>query len=154
MRRLTIAALTLTTLMMTAGAAVAHEGEHYSAGEPGDASKPAQVIAITMHEGDGTMTFIPSKVEVQKGQQIKFVIRNDGALDHEFVLATTAENLKHAELMKKYPDMVHDDPNAKRIAPGKVDNIVWKFTKAGTFEYSCLIPGHREAGMVGTVVVK
>ncbi len=154
MRRLTIAALTLTTLMMTAGAAVAHEGEHYSAGEPGDASKPAQVIAITMHEGDGKMTFIPDKVEVQKGQQVKFVIRNDGALDHEFVLATTADNLKHEQLMKKYPDMVHDDPNAKRIAPGKVDNIVWKFTKAGTFEYSCLIPGHREAGMVGTVVVK
>ena len=154
MRRLTIAALTLTALMMTAGAAVAHEGEHYSAGEPGDASKPAQVIAITMHEGDGKMTFIPNKVEVQKGQQVKFVIRNDGALDHEFVLATTADNLKHEQLMKKYPDMVHDDPNAKRIAPGKVDNIVWKFTKAGTFEYSCLIPGHREAGMIGTVVVK
>jgi len=26
--------------------------------------------------------------------------------------------------------------------------------KAGTFEFACLIPGHREAGMLGKVVVK
>ncbi|MFX7701371.1 plastocyanin/azurin family copper-binding protein [Acinetobacter baumannii] len=32
--------------------------------------------------------------------------------------------------------------------------MVWKFSKSGDFEFACLIPGHREAGMVGTVVVK
>lgn len=132
----------------------AHEGEHFSAGEPGDAKQPARIVQVTMREGDGKMEFIPNKVEVRKGEQIKFVIRNNGALDHEFVLASTADNLKHAELMKKYPDMEHDDPNAKRVAPGKVDDIVWKFTKVGTFEFSCLIPGHRESGMIGTVIVK
>ena len=154
MRRLTIGAMALTTLIAMAGASLAHEGEHFSAGEPGDASKPARIVPITMQEGDGKMMFMPNKIEVKKGEQVKFVIRNSGALDHEFVLASTADNLKHAELMKKYPDMEHDDPNAKRIAPGKVDSIVWKFSKAGTFEFSCLIPGHREAGMMGTVVVK
>ena len=107
-----------------------------------------------MREGDGKMMFMPERVEVRTGEQIKFVIRNNGELDHEFVLATTAENLKHAEAMKKNPDMEHDDPNAKRVPPKKADEIVWKFTKKGTFEYGCLIPGHREAGMIGTVVVK
>ena len=32
--------------------------------------------------------------------------------------------------------------------------ILWRFTKAGSFDFSCLIPGHREAGMHGAVVVK
>jgi uncharacterized cupredoxin-like copper-binding protein len=41
-----------------------------------------------------------------------------------------------------------------RLAPGKSGEIVWRFTKPGTFEYGCLIPGHREAGMTGTIVVK
>ena len=131
-----------------------HEGEHFSAGEPGDAKKPARTVLVTMRESDGKMLFIPDHIEVTKGEQIKFVIRNSGSLDHEFVLANTADNLKHAELMKKFPDMEHDDPNAKRVAPDKTDSIVWKFSKAGTFEYSCLIPGHRESGMIGTVVVK
>jgi uncharacterized cupredoxin-like copper-binding protein len=32
--------------------------------------------------------------------------------------------------------------------------MVWRFSKAGTFEFACLIPGHREAGMTGTVTVR
>jgi uncharacterized cupredoxin-like copper-binding protein len=107
-----------------------------------------------MQETDGKMVFIPNRIEVRKGEQIKFVLRNGGELDHEFVLATTEENLKHAETMKKNPDMEHDDPNAKHLGPKKTDDIVWRFTKAGQFEFSCLIPGHREAGMLGTVDVK
>jgi len=56
--------------------------------------------------------------------------------------------------MKKNPDMEHDDPNGKRIAPKKTDQIVWRFTQVGEFEHSCLIPGHREAAMIGPMVVK
>lgn len=143
-----------TGALAGAGPAGHTHDETFSAGEPGDAKKPARVVQITMREADGKMMFVPAKVEVRRGEQIKFLIRNNGALDHEFVLATTKENLKHAEAMKKNPDMEHDDPNAKRVAPKKTDEIVWKFTKAGSFEYGCLIPGHREAGMIGTVVVK
>ena len=137
-----------------AGPAGHSHGEGFSAGEPGDPKKPARIDQVTMGEMDGKMMFMPAKVEVKKGEQVKFVLRNNGELDHEFILATTAENLKHGEAMKKNPDMEHDDPNGKRLAPKKADEIVWKFTKAGEFEYGCLIPGHREAGMIGTIIVK
>ena len=126
----------------------------FSAGEPGDPKKPARIVQVAMGEIDGKMMFIPAKVEAKEGEQVKFMLRNNGELDHEFILATTAENLKHAETMKKNPDMEHDDANGRRLAPKKTNEIVWKFSKAGEFEYSCLIPGHREAGMIGTIVVK
>ncbi len=100
------------------------------------------------------MSFIPDKIEVKIGQQIRFVIRNNGALKHEFMLASVQDNKKHAEVMKKFPDMEHDDPNAISVDPGKTAEILWRFTKAGTFEFACLIPGHREAGMRGSVFVK
>lgn len=100
------------------------------------------------------MAYAPARIEVKRGEQIRFVIRNTGADDHEFLLATTEENLKHAEEMKKNPHMEHEEPNGVRLAPKKSAEIVWKFTKAGTFEYSCLIPGHREAGMIGQILVK
>ena len=151
----TAAALTLGTVAAFAAAGPAgHSHEHFSAGEPGNPKKPVRVVQITMREGDGKMMYVPEKVAVRKGEQIKFVIRNDGALDHEFILATTEENLKHAKEMMKNPEMEHDDPNAQRLAPKQVKEIVWKFTKAGTFEFGCLIPGHREAGMTGIVIVK
>ncbi len=155
----TAVALVATTLLSAAAWAGAGPSGHshdetFSAGEPGDPKKPARIVQITMGEMDGKMMFMPAKLEMKKGEQVKFVLRNNGELEHEFVLADTAENLKHAEAMKKNPDMVHDDPNARRLAPKKTDEIVWKFSKSGDFEFACLIPGHREAGMVGTVVVK
>lgn len=131
-----------------------HHGESFAAGEPGNPKKPARIVQVTMGETNGKMVFMPAKLEVKKGEQVRFVLRNNGELEHEFVLATTAENLKHAEAMKKNPEMEHDDPNAKRLAPKKTAEIVWKFTKIGEFEYACLIPGHKEAGMVGAIIVK
>jgi uncharacterized cupredoxin-like copper-binding protein len=47
--------------------------------------------------------------------------------------------------------MEHDDPNGKRLCRTAERR---RFTKAGEFQFGCLIPGHTEAGMVGTVVVK
>jgi uncharacterized cupredoxin-like copper-binding protein len=132
----------------------AHEGEHFSAGEPGDPKKPFRVVEVTMHEGNGAMSYEPSTLDVKRGEQIKFVITNAGLLAHEFILADTKDNLKHALLMQKYPDMEHDDPNGKTVQPGGKAEILWRFSKVGTFEFSCLIPGHREAGMLGTVTVK
>jgi uncharacterized cupredoxin-like copper-binding protein len=127
---------------------------HYSAGEPGDPKKPARMVKVAMIEQGKKMLFEPSVIQVHKGEQIRFVLDNDGTESHEFVLATPAENRKHAEEMKRYPDMEHDDPNARRLTPYTSGELVWKFTKSGEFEYACLIPGHLEAGMLGKIIVK
>jgi len=155
MNRTTLAAVVIlfaATPVMRASAHSGHQHDHesYSAGQPGDPKKPSRTIEIEMTE----MAFAPFKIEVKRGEQIKFVIRNVGKEDHEFLLATTAENLKHAEFMRKHPDMEHDDPNGVRVSPNKSAEILWRFTKRGTFEYACLIPNHREYGMVGEVAVK
>jgi uncharacterized cupredoxin-like copper-binding protein len=150
------AAVTLAAgLPASAGPGDAGHGHaQFSAGEPGDPRRPARVIQVTMQEGAGKMMFVPHRVEVKRGEQIRFVLTNAGELDHEFILATTEENLKHAKEMEKHPEMEHDDPNAKRVAPKKKSEVLWRFTKRGTFEFGCLIPGHRDAGMTGTVIVK
>ncbi len=126
----------------------------FTAGVPGDPKKPARTLQVKMPEGDGTMTFDPARIEVRRGKQIRFVITNVGVLPHEFVLASAEANLMHAKLMQQYPDMEHDDPNAKTVQPQGTAEILWRFTKKGVFEFACLIPGHREAGMLGKVIVK
>jgi uncharacterized cupredoxin-like copper-binding protein len=129
-------------------------GEGLAFGEPGDPGKPSREVAITMKEADGRMLFAPDKIAVKKGEQIRLKLKNEGVLDHEIVLETLEANLRHAKEMEKNPDMEHDDPNAKRLRPSTSAEILWKFTKAGTFDFSCLIPGHRQAGMSGTITVK
>lgn len=133
--------------------ATAHGDDNYAAGEPGDPSQPSRTINIAMREDGAKLMFVPAQLEVHEGEQIKFVIHNDGVLDHEFILATKEENDEHAEMMRKYPDMVHSDPNQLRLKPKAAGELLWKFTQRGAFEFACLIPGHREAGMKGTVIV-
>ena len=154
-RTLLIASLfAVAVLVLPLTTAHAHDQQQFSAGEPGDPKKPSRSVQVTMREVDGKMTYLPERIEVKRGEQIRFLLRNSGQLDHEFLLATTIENVKHAEEMKKNPEMEHDEPNGKRVAPSKADQIGWRFSKPGQFEYGCLIPGHREAGMIGTIVVK
>lgn len=153
MKKLSLIAATVLVLGPTL-IAVAHDAEHFSAGQPGDPKKPARIVTVIMSDGDGTMRYSLDRLDVKKGEQIRFVIQNKGELKHEFTLASVEDNNKHAALMQKYPDMEHDDPNAKSVDPGKTAAILWRFSKSGTFEFACLIPGHREAGMHGTVSVK
>jgi uncharacterized cupredoxin-like copper-binding protein len=125
----------------------------FAAGEPGDPEKPARVVEIAVRQGDGRMTFVPASIEVSKGEQIAFVVKNEGELDHDFILDSFAGNAKHKVEMEKNPDMEHESPNTQRIAQNKSAKIYWRFTRAGTFEFACLHPGHYDAGMRGVVHV-
>lgn len=137
--------------LFTATTVFAHDDhKSYGAGEPGDPRKPSHAITIAMYD----RSYHPLKLELKRGEQVRFVIRNEGSEEHEFLLATTDENLKHAEAMRKNPGMEHDEPNGVSLEPGKSAEVLWKFTKAGTFEFGCLIAGHREDGMTGTIIVK
>lgn len=152
-----VAALALSTMLAAAGPGGAGHGhKSFAAGEPGDPKKPvARTVEIVMKETeDARMLFEPNRLEIKRGEQVKFVLKNHGKVDHEFMLDSVANNAKHKIQMEKNPDMEHDDPNGRRLMPHGSDEIVWRFTKAGTFEFACLIPGHYESGMHGTVVVK
>ena len=108
MKRLALSAGTVALVLGAAMfAAASHEGEHFSAGEPGNLKKPTRTVNVTMSDSDGTMRFVPDRLDVKKGEQVHFIIQNKGTLKHEFTLASVQDNNKHAELMTKYPDMEH-----------------------------------------------
>ena len=83
--------------------AVAHTGHVFAAGEPGDPKKPFRVVEITMTDGPGTMSYSPDKIDVRKGEQIKFVLKNTGYLPHEFLLNSFENNAKHKIEMAEEP---------------------------------------------------
>ena len=120
-------------------------------GRTGDSAKANRTIDIVM---DDTMRYAPSSVLVKRGETVRLRAVNRGKVMHELVLGTSADLAKHAEQMRKSPDMAHDDAHAVHVQPGAEGEIVWTFDRPGRFAYACLVPGHFEAGMVGTIVVK
>jgi uncharacterized cupredoxin-like copper-binding protein len=154
-----------SALLLASGSAFTHENQAHSPpkkfdasqveatpfGQEGDPKKVTRTIRVAMND---RMRFEPENLTVRKGETIRFVAVNKGAVLHEMVLGTAQALKEHAELMKKHPGMEHDAPSMAHVKPGATGEIVWQFNQAGEFQFACLIPGHFEAGMVGKVVVK
>jgi len=154
---------TLLAAPLLAGAPLAHahgEKTHAPAGEvvfeqtawgiAGRAADARRTVTIAMTDA---MRFSPDKLTVKEGETLRFVVRNKGRMLHEMVIGTPDELAKHAAMMAKFPNMEHDEPYMVHVDPGKTGEIIWTFNRAGQFEFACLIPGHYEAGMRGTLTV-
>ena len=111
---------------------------------------------------DDTMRFSPSSIPVQAGETIHFVVHNDGAMAHEMVLGNAKEIAEHAELMRQIAagkvsadshNHQHGGGAALHVEAGPKGEMVVTFAQATTVEMACLIPGHLEAGMRGTIEV-
>ncbi|MGB5093363.1 MAG: cupredoxin domain-containing protein [Parvibaculum sp.] len=142
-------------------------------GKPGKAADADRTITIVMKDN----FFEPEAITVKKGETVRFLIRNEGTLVHEFNIGTALMHEEHAPEMQMMVDhgaimgdrlnhdamkmdmgnghtMKHDYPNTTLLEPGKTSEIIWTFSGDATLEFSCGVPGHAESGMVGTFTVE
>ena len=104
---------------------------------------------------DDAMRFGPDTLEVQAGQTVRLMVHNAGKVPHELVLGTAEQIREHAQQMKQGQAHDHHAAGAAaiQVEPGKTGELVIRFAQPGRFEMACLIPGHYEAGMRGSLVV-
>ena len=159
-----MAALAAAALLLHGGAARAQSHDHSHAqpqatskaqkpwGLPGDVRAARRTIRIRM--GDD-MRYRPDEIEVGMGDTVRLVVTNEGKLPHEIVLGTRERLDEHAAEMAQASKRAHahQDASMAEVKPGATKTIVWKFNRAGEFAFGCLIPGHYEAGMIGTIRV-
>ncbi len=152
----------LAAALATSGLALAHtdkphdkkagpvKKEQKDWGIAGNAKAGMRTVEFRMTDN---MRFTPDKIEVKQGETVKLIIKNSGAVMHEFVLGTKKELEEHAALMLKFPNMEHDEPYMAHVPAGKTAEIIWTFNRPGNFDFACLIAGHYQAGMVGKITV-
>jgi plastocyanin len=105
------------------------EDGHAHGDEPGIVPDSARRIAI-----DGTsFRFDPETITVGSGDEI--------------AVALTSADIEH--------DFVIDELDTHVSAgPATTSEVLLDTTHPGTYTYYCSVDGHREAGMVGTLVVE
>ena len=149
---------------------ILNAGSMNAIGTKGKASDVNKVIVVNMYDN----YYEPSKIEIKKGETVKFVVKNKGELVHEFNIATKTMHLKHQpemmmlveneiilsdkidkkkmmEMAKKNPSMLHSHSNSVLLSPGDSADLIWKFTNSVKIEAACNVPGHYEAGMVAEI---
>jgi uncharacterized cupredoxin-like copper-binding protein len=147
-----VLALFSSTLMASGTHSHSHGNAKFSVGEPGKGI-PDRSIAVSMRD---TMRFVfePDLGDLKHGETIEFKVRNVGQIQHEFSIGNAEDQVKHAIMMQKMPDLKHSDPNTVSLLPGESTTLSWKFMGKETVVFACNIPGHFEAGMKHALAIK
>jgi uncharacterized cupredoxin-like copper-binding protein len=175
------AAITVLCMALSAGISTAwaggsgHSHGHAAGidiGQPGKASAVKRTIEVLMSDN----YYQPDTISVEQGETVRFVIKNQGLLVHEFNIGTASTHAAHQEEMMMMVEhgvlqgdkinhermkmdmgdgktMEHNDPNSVLLEPGKAGEIIWTFSTDTKLEFACNVPGHYQAGMVGTLKI-
>jgi nitrite reductase (NO-forming) len=95
------------------------------------ATASSGTTAVTLKASE--FKFSPSSIEVPVGQKVTFTLDNTGVVEHDITIQAAGFTL----LAK-----------AGQVATGE-----FTFNTAGVFDIICSIPGHKDAGMKGTLTV-
>jgi len=101
------------------------------------------------------LRFEPDSIEVSVGETVTFRVTNAGQLLHDFTLGDEAAQAEHeAEMAESVAEAGHAEPNVLTLDGGETGELTWRFTAPATMLYGCHVPGHYDAGMVGTLAVR
>jgi uncharacterized cupredoxin-like copper-binding protein len=102
------------------------------------------------------LAYDPSSLDAVVGETVRFVVTNEGATDHEFVVGDEATQAAHEDAMGEmdHAGMGEAEPLATlTLAPGATEEVEITFDSAADIYYACHLPGHYEGGMVGMISV-
>ena len=150
------AAFVATLLAAPAYAAGSHAGGHddeMALGKAGEASQVTRTVEVSMVEtDDGRMVFEPKTIDVKEGETVRFTFQNKGELPHEFVMDTSGSIQEHKEVMERFPEMEHADPNSISLQPGETgetepegETVMRPMSSAQAAAILCGVPGSIEA---------
>ncbi len=123
-------------------------------------SAPAQTVTVVGTE----FKFEPNQLTFKAGQRARIVFQNQGTVDHELeVEDLKADNVvldlsKAGNIPEDERDEATGDASSGEVheyaAAGGSATIDFTPTTAGTYNFACNLPGHKESGMTGTIVVQ
>ena len=146
--------------LMAARPVLAHgPGHSMGGGKPGEAGKETRVIEVVATDN----AFSLKALQVNDGETVRIVVRNDGVDLHEFLIGAASEHAEHRQMMKAMMEqqkkgghahampMMEAHESGVSAAPGKTESFVWTFARTPNLEFACDIPGHYEDGMHGAI---
>ncbi len=95
-------------------------------------------------------SYQPSQVMIKKNIPIKVTFQNDGTVEHNIEIVSNGKIMIVSESIKGHQ---HSEKVQLHAKSGESAESVWEATEEGTYQYYCTIPGHKESGMIGNLIV-
>ncbi len=150
-------------------AASGHEGDEAADHSDGGVVDAGDELVITMRTED--FKFGPDTITIKVGQTVRLRLDNHDPVLHdytadeaEFIVldADGAVHEDHEDEAAVADDGHETDPDAQvSLVPLHIAaegnehaELVFEATEADEYEFYCSVPGHREAGMVGKIIIE
>jgi uncharacterized cupredoxin-like copper-binding protein len=119
-------------------------------------SAAREVQSVTVQAQD--LAFSPTSITVTAGQPVVLTLENSGALEHdlsilEFPVEGQAQQSGGSDHSAEHGDAEGPDLHVSALA-GQSVTLEFTPSKPGTYEFWCMVAGHKEAGMTGTLIVQ
>lgn len=118
----------------------------------GGGSSPTKVT-ITMTE----FGFEPNSITALAGFPVELTLVNEGAIEHDFVIevipVSDVSSSNSGEHHTATEEHVEYDLHTS-TSTGETSTLTFTPTEPGTYQIICSVPGHKDAGMTGELIVK
>jgi uncharacterized cupredoxin-like copper-binding protein len=119
------------------------------------AAPQTMATQVEVHLGTeaGELKFVPDRMEFEAGKRYKLVLDNPSPTKHYFTAKDFADAIWSQKVDAGNVEIkgaIHE----LELRPGAIADWVFIPLKPGTYELHCSIPGHAEAGMTGTIVIR
>lgn len=106
-----------------------------------------RTITLTIHHS----RFSISHLDVQRGERIRFVVRNDDPIDHELIVGDVVVQARHETGREAH----HGARDGEVSVPlFETASTAYTFDEPGELWFACHLPGHWRYGMQGTIAVR
>lgn len=139
----------------------AHEGKHdhspadengHSSHEYPSLSKEGTFKDMSIKVHPSNFSYDPKKVILKKGQQVRLTLTNHDSVEHDIEIKYFPALIETKEQHEGHTTQEADFH--LHASPNKKSEMIFTPLKIGTFEYYCTIPGHKDNGMTGIMIVE
>lgn len=111
-------------------------------GGESEAGRPGMVEAVVRRLNigiDNNMHFTPDTLQVTQGETVRLRLSNNSSALLAFVLGTPADIDEQGARLQKISGGEPDDASTTRVYPGQSGEIIWQFTRPGTFYLAAVV---------------
>ena len=115
-----------------------------------------ETVAETIRVGMQDISFAPETITIEAGELVALDLDNTGNLPHDFTIERIDADHAYGETAEVDGHEAHGDEFAMHHAleGGHASEMRLRVHEPGEYEFWCTVPGHREAGMIGTLIVQ
>ena len=119
----------------------------------GGSAQPAKEITLDASD----FAYSPLSVTVPAGEPVMLTLKNSGAVEHDFVIEKIDASVEMIEDSGSDTHHMHGTEASYDLhfsaQPGETSVIQFTVSEPGTYTFFCSVQGHKEAGMVGELIV-